>query len=199
MNGQAMLGLLHTDLTLVLDIQANALASLPHTDTSGSSLCGQPGPRGQAEIMASEHTLSCPNLTCKARADCVIISFWPEYPLDLSRSCTCLKPIVSHWGKDVPGVAEQDEEPFMSRSCLVLVLVMLSTVFVAADSRTGEVQRLGGRVLLKINSAVPPGGGFDFTWGKGTLTLIDGTTQAFSISGLGIQGNEGSLFDLEAK
>jgi hypothetical protein len=52
---------------------------------------------------------------------------------------------------------------------------------------------------LKINSAVPPGGGFEFTWGKSTLTLIDGTTHVSSVSGLGIRGNEGSIFDLEAK
>jgi hypothetical protein len=65
--------------------------------------------------------------------------------------------------------------------------------------QAGEMQRLAGRVSLKINSAVPPGGGFDFTWGKGTLTLIDGTTHTFSVSGLGIRGNEGSLFDLEAR
>jgi hypothetical protein len=58
---------------------------------------------------------------------------------------------------------------------------------------------LAGRVSLKINSAVPPKGGFDFTWGKGTLTLIDGTTHVFSVSGLGIQGNEGSIFEMEVK
>jgi hypothetical protein len=46
---------------------------------------------------------------------------------------------------------------------------------------------------------VPPRGGFDFTWGQGTLTLIDGTTHVFSVSGLGIQGNEGSIFDMEVK
>jgi hypothetical protein len=54
-------------------------------------------------------------------------------------------------------------------------------------------------VSLKINSAVPPKGGFDFTWGQGTLTLIDGTRHVFSVSGLGIQGNEGSIFEMEVK
>src|SRR5262245_45317934 len=87
----------------------------------------------------------------------------------------------------------------MWRSHVLLVLVALCAVLVGVDGRAGQVQRLAGRVLLKINSAVPPGGGFNFTWGKGTLTLIDGTTQVFSVSGLGIQGNEGSIFDLEAK
>jgi hypothetical protein len=80
-----------------------------------------------------------------------------------------------------------------------LVLVVLSAVLIDMEGYAGEVQRLAGRVSLKINSAVPPGGGFDVTWGKGTLTLIDGTTQVFSVRGLGIQGNEGSIFDLEAK
>jgi hypothetical protein len=86
---------------------------------------------------------------------------------------------------------------WMSR--VVPVLVVLSTVLVGVDGHTGVVQRLAGRVSLKINSAVPPGGGFEFTWSKGTLTLIDGTTHVFSVSGLGIRGNEGSIFDLEAK
>lgn len=79
------------------------------------------------------------------------------------------------------------------------VLVMLSTMLVGVDGHAGQVQRLAGQVSLKINSAVPPGGGFDFTWSKGTLTLIDGTTHVFSVSGLGIRGNDGSVFDLEAK
>jgi hypothetical protein len=80
-----------------------------------------------------------------------------------------------------------------------LFLVVLSMLLLGVDGRAGEVQRLAGRISVKINSGVPPGGGFDFTWGKGTLTLIDGTTHVFSVSGLGIRGNEGSLFDLEAK
>ncbi|HSF34160.1 MAG TPA: hypothetical protein VLK82_27360 [Candidatus Tectomicrobia bacterium] len=86
---------------------------------------------------------------------------------------------------------------WMSR--LVLVFVMLSTVLLAADGYAGKVQRLAGRITLKITSAVPAGGGFGFTWAKGTLTLIDGTEHVFSVSGLGIRGNEGSIFDLEAK
>jgi hypothetical protein len=87
----------------------------------------------------------------------------------------------------------------MLRLRVALVIVVLSAVFVAVEGYAGEVQRLAGRVSLKINSAVPPKGGFDFTWGKGTLTLIDGTKHVFSVSGLGIQGNEGSIFDMEDK
>jgi hypothetical protein len=87
----------------------------------------------------------------------------------------------------------------MWRLCVVLVLVVLSAVLVGVDGHAGEVQRLAGRVSLKITSAVPPKGGFDFTWGKGKLTLIDGTRHVFSVSGLGIQGNEGSIFDMEVK
>jgi hypothetical protein len=41
--------------------------------------------------------------------------------------------------------------------------------------------------------------GFGLAWNKGTLTLTDGTVRVFSVSGLGIQGNEGNLVDLEAK
>jgi hypothetical protein len=87
----------------------------------------------------------------------------------------------------------------MWMSHVVPVFVVLSTVLVSVDGHAGEVQRLAGRMSLKINSAVPPGGGFDVTWGKGTLTLLDGTTHVFSVSGLGIRGNEGSIFDLEAR
>jgi hypothetical protein len=86
---------------------------------------------------------------------------------------------------------------WMSR--VLLVLVVLSTVFLGVNGYAGRVQRLAGRITLKISSAVPSGGGFDFTWSKGTLTLIDGTKHVFSVSGLGIRGNEGSIFDLEAK
>jgi hypothetical protein len=82
---------------------------------------------------------------------------------------------------------------------VVPILVVLSTVIVGVDGHAGRVQRLGGRMLLKINSTVPPGGGFGFTWSQGALTLIDGTTHGFSLSGLGIHGNEGSISDLEAK
>jgi hypothetical protein len=87
----------------------------------------------------------------------------------------------------------------MWRSCVALVLVVLSAVLVGMDGHGGEVQRLAGRVSLKINSAVPPRGGFDFTWGTGTLMLLDGTKHVFSVSGLGIQGNEGSIFDMEVR
>jgi hypothetical protein len=91
------------------------------------------------------------------------------------------------------------EEPMMRMFGVWLVVLALSAISCTVDGEAGQVQRLSGRVLLKINSAVPPGGGFGFTWGQGTLTLIDGTTHVFSVSGLGIRGNEGSIFDLEAK
>ena len=67
------------------------------------------------------------------------------------------------------------------------------------DGHTGEVHRYAGRVSSKINSAVRIGGGFGFPWSQGLLTLIDGTTHGFSVSGLGIHGNEGSIVDLAAK
>ena len=54
----------------------------------------------------------------------------------------------------------------MLRLRVWLVLVVLSAVFVGVEGHAGEVQRLAGRVSLKINSAVPPKGGFDFTWGR---------------------------------
>ena len=58
---------------------------------------------------------------------------------------------------------------WMSR--VVPVLVVLSTVLVGVDGHAGQVKRLAGRVSLKINSAVPPGGGFGFTWSQGYADL----------------------------
>jgi hypothetical protein len=87
----------------------------------------------------------------------------------------------------------------MSRSRVLLVLVVLSVVLGAVGGGAGAVQPLAGRVSLKITSAVPAKGGFDVTWGRGTLTLIDGTRHAFTVSGLGIQGNGGSVFAMEVK
>ena len=87
----------------------------------------------------------------------------------------------------------------MSSSRVLLVLVVLSAVLGAVGEIAGEVQRLAGRVSFKINSAVPAKGGFDVTWGRGTLTLLDGTRHVFSVSGLGIQGTEGSVFAMEVK
>ena len=79
------------------------------------------------------------------------------------------------------------------------ILIVLSTMLVGGDGQAGQVKQLAGRVSLKISSAVSAGGGFGFAWNPGLLTLVDGTTHGFSVSGLGIQGNEDSIFELEAK
>jgi hypothetical protein len=102
-------------------------------------------------------------------------------------------------GSAKPRFPANGEESIMSRSRVLLVLIVLSAVLGAVSGIAGEVQLLAGRVLLKINSAVPPRGGSDFTWGQGTLTLIDGTRHVISVSGLGIQGNERSIFEMEVK
>src|SRR5919198_4113598 len=93
-----------------------------------------------------------------------------------------VSPVVPGYNSDghtCMGVQTQfpksGEELIMWRSRVVLVLVLLSVVLAGLDGHAGAVQRLAGRVPLKINSAVSPREGFDFTWGKGTLTLIDGT------------------------
>ena len=51
----------------------------------------------------------------------------------------------------------------MRISHVVPVLVVLSTMLVGSNGYAGQVQRLAGRVVLKIDSAVPAGGGFGFT------------------------------------
>jgi hypothetical protein len=85
----------------------------------------------------------------------------------------------------------------MSRVCLAMVI--LGALLSGAVGQGGEARKLAGRVSLSIDSTIPPGGSFEATWNKGTLTLTDGTVRVFSVSGLGIQGNEGSLVDLEAR
>jgi hypothetical protein len=51
----------------------------------GTSACGRHHPGAMAKSFAPEHTLSCPNLGCEARADCAIISRRPEFPPDPER------------------------------------------------------------------------------------------------------------------
>jgi hypothetical protein len=85
----------------------------------------------------------------------------------------------------------------MSR--VLLVVAVVGTLLTGAEGHAGELGRPTGRVILTIDSTIPPSGGFAVTWNKGTLILTDGTRHAFAVSGLGIQGHKGSLVDLEAK
>jgi hypothetical protein len=84
-------------------------------------------------------------------------------------------------------------------SSILFMVAMLGTVLIGAAGHAGELRQPAGRVALTIDSTVPAGGGFGMTWHKGILTLLDGSKHTFAVSGLGIQGSEGSLVDLEAK
>lgn len=82
---------------------------------------------------------------------------------------------------------------------VVLPVAMLRTGLPGAVGGAGEVQRSAGRVSPTIDAAVPPGGGFGATRHQGTLTLTDGTTHLFTVSGIGIQADAGRAVNLEAK
>jgi hypothetical protein len=56
-----------------------------------------------------------------------------------------------------------------------------------------------GRLVLTLSATVAPGGGMGRSTGEGRLTLLDGTTYAFSVNGLNLQGRVGSSIDLEVK
>jgi hypothetical protein len=85
----------------------------------------------------------------------------------------------------------------MSR--ILFTVAMLGTVLIGAEGHAGELRQPAGRVGLAIDSTVPHGRGFGTTRHKGILTLLDGSKHTFAVSGLGIQGHEGSTVDLEAK
>jgi hypothetical protein len=55
-----------------------------------------------------------------------------------------------------------------------------------------------GRLVLTLNTTVAPGGGMGSTSGEGQLTMPDGATHAFRVSGLNVQGRVGSSIDVNA-
>jgi hypothetical protein len=77
--------------------------------------------------------------------------------------------------------------------------VLVGMLLTGAWLHAGEMRKPAGRVVLPISSTVAPGGGLRLTAAEGTLTLPDGTTHAFAVSGLNLQGPVGSPVDLEAK
>lgn len=81
----------------------------------------------------------------------------------------------------------------------LLPLVLAGTLLAGAWSDAGEMRKPAGRVVLILSATVAPGSGMGWTAGEGQLTLLDGTTQAFTVSGLNLQGHVGSSVDLEAR
>jgi hypothetical protein len=65
--------------------------------------------------------------------------------------------------------------------------------------QAGEMRKPVGRLVLTLSATVAPGGGMGRSTGEGRLTLLDGTTYAFSVNGLNLQGRVGSSIDLEVK
>jgi hypothetical protein len=85
------------------------------------------------------------------------------------------------------------------KSSVLLVLAVVGFLLARHGGYAAELRRLDGQVSLSIDATVPSAGGFRDTWNKGTLTLTDGSKHLFAVSGLGVQGDEGSIVGLEAR
>jgi hypothetical protein len=80
-----------------------------------------------------------------------------------------------------------------------LIYVLVGPLLAWGWLQAGEMRKPVGRLVLTLSATVAPGGGMGRTTGEGRLTLLDGTIQAFSVSGLNLQGRVGGSIDLEAK
>jgi hypothetical protein len=81
---------------------------------------------------------------------------------------------------------------------ILLAVVAVSLFLVGAVGYAGEGSKPDATFMVEAEQAVPSGGGFGFTWGKGTLTMADGSKHQFSLDGLGARGNVGGIRDLQA-
>ena len=81
---------------------------------------------------------------------------------------------------------------------MLLTLVVASACLFGALGYAGEAPQPDGTVSVKVESWVPRGEGFGYTWGDGMLRMTNGITQVFTLQGLGIRGNEGGIADMEA-
>ena len=80
-----------------------------------------------------------------------------------------------------------------------LIYVLAGPLLVWGWLQAGELRKPVGRLVLTLSATVAPEGGMGRTTGEGRLTLLDGATHAFSVSGLNLQGRGGSSIDLEAR
>jgi hypothetical protein len=80
-----------------------------------------------------------------------------------------------------------------------LVYVVVGLLLAWGWLQAGEMRKSLGRLILTLSATVAPGGGMGRTTGEGRLTLLDGTSRAFSVSGLNLQGRVGHSIDLEAR
>jgi hypothetical protein len=86
----------------------------------------------------------------------------------------------------------------MARTSRLLLTVVVSTLLWGVVAHAGEAPKPDATFTTQVEQVVPPGGGFGFTWGKGTLTMADGRKHQFSLENLGVTGNIGGIADLEA-
>ena len=82
---------------------------------------------------------------------------------------------------------------------ILRTLVVGSTCLLSALGYAGEVPKPDGTVSVKLESSVPSGEGFGFTWGKGILRMTNGITRVFTLEGAGVRGNRGGIVDMEAR
>jgi hypothetical protein len=82
---------------------------------------------------------------------------------------------------------------------MLLTLVTGSACLFGALGYAGDAPKPDGTVSVQVQSWVPRGEGFGFTWGKGVLRMTNGITQVFTLDGVGVRGNEGGNVDMEAQ
>ena len=82
---------------------------------------------------------------------------------------------------------------------LLLTLVVGSACLFGALGFAGDAPQPDGTVSAKVESWVPRGEGFGFTWGRGLLRTTNGLTQVFTRQGLGVRGSVGGNVDMEAR
>lgn len=82
---------------------------------------------------------------------------------------------------------------------MLLVLVVGSACLFSALGYAREALKPDGTVSVQLESSVPSGEGFGFTWGKGILRMTNGVTQLFTLEGVGVRGNRGGIVDMEAQ
>jgi hypothetical protein len=82
---------------------------------------------------------------------------------------------------------------------MLLTLVVGSACLFGALGYAGDAPKPDGTVTVQVESWVPSEEGFGFTWGKGLLRMTNGTTQVFTLEGVGVRGNRGGTVDMEAQ
>jgi hypothetical protein len=82
---------------------------------------------------------------------------------------------------------------------LLLTLMIGSICLFRALAQAGDVPKSDGTVSARVESLALRGESSGYTWGAGMLRMANGTTEVFTLQGLGIRGNEGGIADIEAR